>query len=160
MRVSQTSPQKTPQNPNPNLERKPTAHFSISRKNLVQSHGAKVTVNKHGGKVVVSATSLGVMHQKEGPGRPTHFQAFPDGTLIETVRDPAKPETFRLLICRCQTAIVADQFEYGGTLYLPGMIDPGLAKNLRLPNGIGLYRQPRELLAEMFATLHQYVELP
>jgi hypothetical protein len=138
------------------------------------------TANKHGAKVVASASSLGVMNRKaeasdsaqpklvskssrkqrhEGPGRPTHFQAFSDGTLIETVRDPVRAETFRLLIWRGQKAIVADQFEYGCELYLPGVIDPGLAKNLRLPSGIGLYRQPRDLLAEMFATLHPYVDL-
>src|ERR1700730_16130957 len=98
--------------------------------------------------------------RREGPGRPTHFQAFPNGTLIETVRDPAGPETFRLLICRGQTAIIADQFEYGGKLYLPGMINPGLAKNLRLPSGSGPCRQPRDLLAEMFAALHPYVDVP
>jgi hypothetical protein len=155
--------------------------MSTSRNKLVQNQCANVAVNEHGAKFVASATSLRVTHRKadtsdpaqqrlaskpsrkqrhEGPGRPTHFQAFPDGTLIETVRDPARPEKFRLLICRGQTTIVADQFEYEGELYLPGMINPGLAKNLRLPSGIGLYRQPRDLLAEMFATLHPYVDLP
>ena len=105
------------------------------------------------------ATKPSRQQRHEGPGIPTHFQAFPDGTLIETVRDPARPEIFRLLISRDQTTIVADQFESGGKLYLPGMINPGLAKNLRPPSGIEPCRQPRDLLAEMFATLHPYVDV-
>ena len=91
---------------------------------------------------------------------PTHFKAFSDGTLIETVRDPQRQERFHLLVRKGNEVPIVDRFEHDDGHFVPGEIDFNLAQHLRLSTGISPCGQPRELLAEMIAMIREYVDLP
>src|SRR6266853_3549539 len=93
-------------------------------------------------------------------GEPTHFKSFSDSTLIETMRDLQRRDAFHLLVYRNQEALVVNQFEQDGDRFVPGEIDHNLAQYLRLATGVSPCGQPRELLAELVATIGEYVDLP
>jgi hypothetical protein len=93
-------------------------------------------------------------------GEPTPFKSFPDGSLIETVRDPQRRDGFRLVAYKDQKTQVVDQFEHNGDRFVPGEIVRNLAPHLRLAAGISLCGTPRDLLAELVATFRDFVDLP
>src|SRR6202007_3229984 len=79
--------------------------------------------------------------------------------LIETIRDPSRPEAFHLVVFKDQKAMTVSQFEYDGYTFVPGKIDRNLARNLRLSTGISPCGQPRDLLSELVGTIRDYVDL-
>jgi len=93
-------------------------------------------------------------------GVPTHFKSFPDGSMIETVRDPQRRDGFRLAVYKDGKTQIADQFQYDGDLFVPGEILSNLAPHLRLAAGISPCGTPRGLLAELVATFRDFVDLP
>jgi hypothetical protein len=96
----------------------------------------------------------------DGSDQPTHFKEFSDGILIETVRNPRRQEAVHLLVFNGKEVLIVDRFEHDGGRFVAGEIDRSLAQYLRLSTGISLCGQPRELHAELVATIHEYVDLP
>jgi hypothetical protein len=93
-------------------------------------------------------------------GEPTPFKSFPDGSLIETVRDPQRRDGFRLVAYKDQKTQIVNQFEHNGDRFVPGEIVRNLAPHLRLAAGISPCGTPRDLLAELVATFRDFVDLP
>jgi hypothetical protein len=89
-----------------------------------------------------------------------HSKSFSDGTLIETVRDPQRSEEFRLLVFKDQEALITNRFEYDGDHFVPGELDRNFAQYVRLAAGISRCGKPRELLADLVATIRKHVDLP
>jgi hypothetical protein len=96
----------------------------------------------------------------EGVGEPTHFKSFPDGTLIETVRDQQKRDVFRLLVYKNENLSIVNGFERDGDIFVPREIDRNLAQYLRLGTGVSPCGQPRELFSELVTTIREYLNLP
>ena len=92
---------------------------------------------------------------------PLEFRAFPDGTLVDIVRDAASPEKPSLLISKAGTITFQQEFRYGGRVFVPRQVEPSLFAAIRLPSGIGIgsARSAREIFCELKECLSTYVDV-
>jgi len=103
--------------------------------------------------------------QGVGPARsedeavPTAFEVFPDGSLLELVRDPSDPGALRLLHWNGQTAIQVHQIELEGQIFVPPKITRSKLEAVCLPSGIQRCGPPREILNDIAEVISNFVEL-
>jgi hypothetical protein len=100
-----------------------------------------------------------LLRAADAVNQPVIAKLFPDGTLIETVRHPESHGVVRLLVYKDQKATFVDQFQRNGDIFVPKRIDSTLLPYLRISTGINLIAQPAELLADLVAVMHEYVDL-
>ena len=90
---------------------------------------------------------------------PLEFLAFPDGTLVDIVRDAASPEKPSLLISKAGTITFQQEFRYGGRVFVPRQVEPTLFAAIRLPSGIVPSRSAREIFGELQDCFSTYVDV-
>jgi hypothetical protein len=90
---------------------------------------------------------------------PLEFRAFPDGTLVDLVRDAAAPKKPSLLISKAGTITFQQEFRYGGKVFVPRQVEPTLFAAIRLPSGIVPSRSAREIFGELQDCFSTYVDV-
>ena len=90
---------------------------------------------------------------------PLEFRAFPDGTLVDLVRDAAAPEKPSLLISKAGAVTFQKEFLYEEKMFVPRQVEPSLFAAIRLPKRIVPSRSTREVFSELQDCLATYVDL-
>jgi hypothetical protein len=115
--------------------------------------------NGHGLETAAAFSAAG---ETAGPV-PEHdieFARLTDGIVLELVRAEGNPGGLKLLVWRGTAALLVDSYEHEGKRYVPRVIDPHLQESLRLPAGVSGSGDAAELLRDVVACLHRYVDLP
>jgi hypothetical protein len=86
----------------------------------------------------------------------TAGEVFPDGGLLEIVRDPSGAQRPALLHWDGHHATVAPEIVIGGRHYAPPEIDPCLWRHLRLPSGFVAYGSTTQLFERICRLIAQY----
>lgn len=88
------------------------------------------------------------------------LRVFPDGTVVDLVRGPAKSAALKLLVCKDGMAsVVCDKLLKDGVLLVPPAIEPSLGRTLQFPSGLGKRRSARELFDALTEDFFRYVHL-
>ena len=87
------------------------------------------------------------------------FKVFPDGTLVDLVRDPDDPDQPSLLVFKDGAVTIQKEFHCPGKKFLPRSLDPSLFVAVGLPTGIVPCGNARQLLGELEECIVQYVDL-
>jgi len=74
----------------------------------------------------------------------TTWEAFPDGTMLDLVRDAADGKV-KLLKWDGKHTSVLDQFQKDGNTYIPASICPSILRAMRLPTRVAPFGSTREL---------------
>jgi len=116
-------------------------------------HALREKLNSH-------ETSDTSAKKESGPEpEPLEFRAFPDGTLVELVRDATAPEKPSLLISKAGIVSFQKEFRYGEKTFVPRQVEPSLFAAIRLPNGIVPSRSTREVFCELQHCFATYLDL-
>jgi hypothetical protein len=86
----------------------------------------------------------------------TAGEVFPDGGLLEIVRDPSGAPRPALLHWDGDHATVAPEIVIGGRHYAPPEIDPSLWRHLRLPSGFVAYGSTTQLFERICSLIAKY----
>jgi hypothetical protein len=86
----------------------------------------------------------------------TAGQVFPNGSLLEIVRDPSDPERPALLHWDGKQPTVAPEIAISGRRYVPPEIDRSIWRRLRLPSGVLPYGSTTELFKAVCGLIIQY----
>jgi hypothetical protein len=86
------------------------------------------------------------------------FRQFPDGTLVELVRDPSRPRP-RLLVWKNGRAEIQDYYQQADRLFVPPPIDPSLTSAVRLPTALVPHGSLEDLLRRVQECISTYVDL-
>jgi hypothetical protein len=86
----------------------------------------------------------------------TAGEVFPDGGLLEIVRDPSGAQRPALLHWDGHHATVAPEIEIDGRYYAPLKIDRGLWQHLRLPSKFGVCGTTAELFDRIRSLITKY----
>ena len=128
----------------------------------------------NGGAVVLPGGSMHALREKlnshetfdtsaekeSGPEpEPLEFRAFPDGTLVDLVRDATAPERPSLLISKAGIVTFQKEFLYGEKMFVPRQVEPSLFAAIRLPKRIVPSRSTSEIFCELQDCLATYVDL-
>jgi hypothetical protein len=96
---------------------------------------------------------------QEALPKPTAGEVFPDGSMIELVRDAGAHSRLLLLMWRNGKATVSDRIEYGGQIYVPIELDSTLAQAVRLPTLSVNYGTTSSLFTQIKDLLSQYADV-
>lgn len=86
-------------------------------------------------------------------------EVFEDGSFIEVVHDPADRDALHLLAFDGKSAYIASRVEHEDSTYVPGSIDPVIARELRLPAEVPPPESGRELAADLPRIFQRYAGL-
>ena len=86
------------------------------------------------------------------------FRQFPDGTLVELVRDPSKLR-LRFLVWKNGTAEIQDNFQKAGSLFVPPLLDASLMSAMRLPTALASHGTLEDLVRSVQECVSTYVDL-
>lgn len=86
------------------------------------------------------------------------FRQFPDGTLVELVRDPSKLR-LRFLVWKNGTAGIQDNFQQADRLFVPPSVDPSLISVVRFPTALSPRGSLEDLLQRVQECVSTYVDL-
>jgi len=98
-------------------------------------------------------------HSEEPEPEPLTFRAFPDGTLVDLVKNPSEPRRLQFLTWNAGTVKSQEFFNYGGSQFVPPRIGVSLLHATCLPTGISSCGCAAELLGEIAACISEYIEL-
>ncbi len=91
---------------------------------------------------------------------PTTGEAFPNGVLLDLIRDEQSNEV-GLLAWDKGKARIGGQLEYGGRTYVPVEVDPTVLSALQLPTHSSSCGAPTcELFGDIYTELARYTGLP
>ena len=91
---------------------------------------------------------------------PTTGEAFPNGVLLDLIRDEQSNELGLLAWDKSKTRI-GGQLEYGGRTYVPVEVDPTVLSALQLPTHSSSCGAPTcELFGDIYTELARYTDLP
>jgi hypothetical protein len=88
-----------------------------------------------------------------------NFRVFPDGTLVELVKNISQPERLQFLRWNAGNVKFQECFHYGGFQFVPPKVDVSLLRATRLPTGISPCGNAAQLIEEIAACISQYIEL-
>jgi energy-coupling factor transporter ATP-binding protein EcfA2 len=86
------------------------------------------------------------------------FRHFPDGTLVELVRDPSKPR-LQFLVWRNGRAVIQNNFQQADHLFVPPSIDPSWMSAVRLPSAFAPHGSLENLRSRVQDCISTYVDL-
>jgi hypothetical protein len=89
---------------------------------------------------------------------PIDFHAFPDGTLVEMVRNPSDSQP-RLLIWKNGKATIEDEFRHADWSFVPPDLERSLLEATRLPTTISPNTTLEDLLERTQKCISTYVDL-
>ncbi len=87
------------------------------------------------------------------------FREFPDGALVDLVRNSRDPKKAEFLIWKNGQSRIEKTYHYGGKEFVPRPLDPSLLKAVRLPEGIEPCGGAEQLLDAMGQCLSVCVDL-
>jgi len=87
----------------------------------------------------------------------TSGEAFPDGTMLELIRDEAGATS--LLRWDGNSATISKSFEVNGKVYRPLQLHPTIVRALRLPRHITPYGSTRDLFNDLCKVLTDYTDV-
>lgn len=86
------------------------------------------------------------------------FRAFPDGTLVELLRQPSDLR-LRFLVWKNGSAAIQNDFRYADRLFVPLRADQSLVGAIRLPTAVTPNKTLEDLLQEIQECIAAYVDL-
>lgn len=89
----------------------------------------------------------------------TDFEALPDGSLIDLVRNPKNPDRPSFLVWKDLKATIASHVDYDGRRFIPPRVDSSVIRSVGLPTGIATCPTAKELLEELAAAFSPYIYL-
>ena len=95
--------------------------------------------------------------RKTGTAIPTAGEIFPDGTIIELLRDPGNADGLTLVHCHKKILDVQPTFSHAGQLYGPIRLNQDVSKAVRFPTRVATPETTRKLFADTHALLINYL---
>jgi energy-coupling factor transporter ATP-binding protein EcfA2 len=86
------------------------------------------------------------------------FRQFPDGTLVELMRDTSKTRP-RFLVWKNGRAKMEDNFKQDDRLFVPPLVDPSLMSAIRLPSALAPHGGLADLVRRVQDCISTYVDL-
>lgn len=87
---------------------------------------------------------------ENGAAIPTAGEIFSDGTVLDLLRDPAKPEKLSLVRCQYGVLDFEPNVSHAGRMYEAIRVDWGVAKAIRFPTRVA----PPESTKKLFMAVH------
>ena len=86
------------------------------------------------------------------------FRQFPDGTLVELIRDPTDPKGTSLLIWKDGQAEIRRSFQHHAREFVAPRLEPSLLEAVRLPAGVVPCGSTDELLLDLQRCFSEHIE--
>lgn len=87
------------------------------------------------------------------------FKRFPDGTIVDLVRNPSLPQRPFFLISKDGNTKIQEHFHHGWHDFVPPKIDRSLFAATQLPSGVAQCGDAPELLGEIGQCIAQYIDI-
>jgi hypothetical protein len=87
---------------------------------------------------------------ENGAAIPTAGEIFSDGTVLDLLRDPARPEKLSLVRCQCGVLDFEPNVSHAGRMYEAIRVDWCVAKAIRFPTRVA----PPESTKKLFMAMH------
>jgi hypothetical protein len=86
--------------------------------------------------------------------------AFPDGTVLELIRDPQKPETLNLLTWSRRVKATGAQAQHCGQRYVPISLNPTVLKAVQFPTHVAQKESTEKLFSDTHELLAKHLDQP